>query len=76
MAGRGGKRQGAGRKPLDASDKKSPKTIWLLPAEQAFCLQFGDTVQDGIRRLIQQAMKGQGACLGQTFPLDGLKELQ
>lgn len=54
---RGGKRQGAGRKPLAPSNKKSPKTIWLSPAEQALCLRFGDTVQDGIRYLIREAAK-------------------
>ena len=56
MAERGGRRRGAGRKPLDASEKKTPKTIWLSPEEKAFCLQFGDTVQDGIRHLIAEAM--------------------
>ena len=54
---RGGRRQGAGRKPLDLSERKQPKTIWLSPAEQQTCLKFGETIQDGIRHLISEAMK-------------------
>lgn len=69
MGERGGRRQGAGRKPLDVSQKKSPKTIWLSPDEQAVCLQFGDTVQDGIRHLIREAVNKQDNAEGrEPFP--------
>jgi hypothetical protein len=56
MTERGGKRQGAGRKPLDASQKKKRKTVWLTPTEEALCLKLGNTVQEGIRNLIAEAM--------------------
>jgi hypothetical protein len=54
MTKHGGKRPRAGRRPLDASQKKQPKTVWLSPEEIAVCLRYGETAQDGIRHIIAQ----------------------
>lgn len=55
---RGGKREGAGRKPGDPSGSKRSKTIWLTPAEQAHCESLGQgSIQDGIRCLIAKSIE-------------------
>lgn len=58
----GGRRRGAGRKPLDPSEKKKPVTVWLGPDEREHCEQLGDNVQDGIRHLISESMKEEQSC--------------
>lgn len=46
------RRPGAGRKPLDPSGAKRPVTVWLSPADVAYCVAVGGTAPEGLRRLV------------------------
>lgn len=50
---RGGRREGAGRKPIP-DQRKHPVTVWLSPEERKVCEQLGESVQGGIKHLIEK----------------------
>ncbi len=52
---RGGRRQGAGAKPQDPAGRGKTIGVYLTPSEQQACLRHGQTVQEGLRRLIAGA---------------------
>jgi hypothetical protein len=55
--GRGGRRAGAGRKPVDPSGAMVKHTVRLTPTQTAHCEQGGGTVQEAARRLIEADMR-------------------
>lgn len=52
----GGARQGAGRPPLPADQARRKRTVWLTDAEAEFAAAQGDSLSDGVQRVIAAAM--------------------
>jgi hypothetical protein len=54
---RGGKREGAGRKPRDDSGKGKPTTVWLTPADREALAELGLSVAEAMRLGIKAAQR-------------------
>jgi hypothetical protein len=51
----GGRREGAGRKPAAAPDRRRPVTVWLSPEEEAYLDRTGNGNKSaGVRELIRR----------------------
>lgn len=49
----GGKREGAGRKPLPASERLQPVTVWLTAEQIEHCKSYGEA-SEHIRWCVEQ----------------------
>lgn len=52
---RGGKREGAGRKPLPASERLQPVTVWLMPEQIEWIRKRGE-VSEFLRQCVEEMM--------------------
>jgi hypothetical protein len=50
----GGRRKGAGRKPLDQSGRGRAATIWLTPADEDQLRGLAPTLSEAVRRLLKE----------------------
>jgi hypothetical protein len=48
----GGRRPGAGRKPIDAEGRGRPVTIFLTPTDEARLRRLAPTFSEAVRRLL------------------------
>ena len=59
--GRGGAREGAGRKPIAKRRKRRPFTVWLTPGEAAHLKRLAKSPAAGLQLLVAQSIEASKA---------------